>query len=67
MSVKLDTARKLAGAERHSGPEDYDAADSFDRRSSKGADQLEGPRAHYPRHSIPEAARDIYCVDHEGK
>lgn len=41
-----------AGAERHSGPEDYDAADSFDRRSSKGADQLEGPRAHYPPHSI---------------
>lgn len=49
---QIGHAAELAGGETHSGHEDYDAADSFERRGSREADQSEGPRAHYLLHSI---------------
>lgn len=54
---------ELAGGETHSGPEDYDAADSFDQRSSREADQSEGAACSLSSPVNTGAARDIYGVE----
>lgn len=56
-----------AGGATHSGPEDYDAADSFDLLSSGGADQSEGAACSLSSSLNTEATRDICWMDLGGE